>query len=164
MVMRGTLVLGGVSRFGRSLASAAGMAIPTVDQLIMTSVVDNVYDVFAKSGKIGDVTVERTLNPSPPGSRPMLVSEHGQAYHLASARETERREILLDFAWTGQSLTSNYQVLKIDPAQTDALIISHGHADHYGALPDLASAQRGRMKPGLTLYAGGRILFATAGR
>jgi len=41
MVMGGAIVLGGVHRFGRSLASAAGPAIPTVDQLIMTNVVDN---------------------------------------------------------------------------------------------------------------------------
>ena len=47
MVMGGTIVLGDVHRFGRSLASAAGPAIPTVDQLIMTNVVDNIYDVFA---------------------------------------------------------------------------------------------------------------------
>ena len=36
MVMGGTIVLGGVHRFGRSLASAAETAIPTVDQLGMT--------------------------------------------------------------------------------------------------------------------------------
>src|SRR5438445_12800480 len=78
MVMGGTIVLGGVHRFGRSLASAAGTAIPTVDQLIMTNVVDNIYDIFAKRGKIGDVTVQRTAYP------PMPLSEHGLAYHLAS--------------------------------------------------------------------------------
>jgi 7,8-dihydropterin-6-yl-methyl-4-(beta-D-ribofuranosyl)aminobenzene 5'-phosphate synthase len=89
----------------------------------------------------------------------MLLSEHGLAYHLASVRGTERKEILLDFAWTEQTLTTNYQVLKVDPTQADALIISHGHADHYGALPDLAKALQGRMKPGLALYAGGEDTF-----
>src|SRR5437879_4450025 len=80
MVMGGAIVLGGVHRFGRSLASAAGTAIPTVDQLVMTNVVDNIYDVFAKRGKIGDVTVQRTA------PQPMPLSEHGLAYHLASVR------------------------------------------------------------------------------
>ena len=42
MAMGGTIVLGGVPRFGQSLASAAGTTIPTVDQLIMTNVVDNI--------------------------------------------------------------------------------------------------------------------------
>ena len=153
MVMGGTIVLGGVHRFGRSLASAAGTAIPTVDQLVMTNVVDNIYDVFAKRGKIGEVTVQRTA------PQPMPLSEHGLAYHLASVRGDERKEILLDFAWTGQSLTNNYQVLNVDPTKADALIISHGHADHYGALPDLARVLHGRMPSGLTLYAGGEDTF-----
>jgi 7,8-dihydropterin-6-yl-methyl-4-(beta-D-ribofuranosyl)aminobenzene 5'-phosphate synthase len=153
------MVLGGVSRFGRSMASAAGTAIPTVDQLIMTNVVDNIYDVFAKGGKMGDVMIQRSPLPSPPGSRPTLLSEHGLAYHLASVRGAERKEILLDFALTAPSLTTNYPVLNIDPAQADALIISHGHSDHYGSLPALAAAMQGRMKPGLTLYAGGEDTF-----
>src|SRR4029453_2192833 len=153
MVMGGTIVLGGVHRFERSLASAAGTAIPTVDQLIMTNVVDNIYDVFAKRGKIGAVTVQRTA------PQPMPLSEHGLAYHLVSVRGDERKEILLDFAWTGQSLTNNYQVLNVDPTKADALIISHGHADHYGALPDLARVLHGRIPAGLTLHAGGGDTF-----
>jgi 7,8-dihydropterin-6-yl-methyl-4-(beta-D-ribofuranosyl)aminobenzene 5'-phosphate synthase len=153
MVIGGTIVLGGVNRFGRSLASAAETAIPTVDQLVMTNVVDNIYDVFAKSGKIGEVTVQRTA------PQPMPLSEHGLAYHLASVRGDERKEILLDFAGTGQSLTNNYQVLKVDPTKADALIISHGHADHYGALPDLVRVLHGQMPSGLTLYAGGEDTF-----
>jgi 7,8-dihydropterin-6-yl-methyl-4-(beta-D-ribofuranosyl)aminobenzene 5'-phosphate synthase len=159
MVMGGTIVLGGAHRFGRSLASAAGTAVPTVDQLVMTNAVDNIYDAFAKGGKMGDVMVQRTPLPWPTGSAPMLLAEHGLAYHLESVRGAEQKEILLDFAWTEQSLTTNYQVLKIDPTKADALIVSHGHGDHYGALPDLARTQQGRMKPGLTLYAGGEDTF-----
>jgi metal-dependent hydrolase (beta-lactamase superfamily II) len=149
-----TIVLGGVHCFGRSLASAAGTATPTVDQLVMTNVVDNFYDVFAKRGKIGAVTVQRTAL-----QLPMPLSEHGLAYHLASVHGEEWKEILLDFAWTGQSLTHNYQVLNVDPTKADALIISHGHADDYGALPDLARALHGRRPSGLTLYAGGEDTF-----
>jgi 7,8-dihydropterin-6-yl-methyl-4-(beta-D-ribofuranosyl)aminobenzene 5'-phosphate synthase len=50
-------------------------------------------------------------------------------------------------------------VLKVDPTKADALIISHGHADHYGALPDLGRVLQGRRPPGLTLYAGGEDTF-----
>lgn len=159
VIAGGTIFLGGLSRFGRSLASAAGTGIPTVDRLVMTSVVDNFYDVFAKRGKIGDVMVQRTPVPYPYGSGVMLLSEHGLAYHLESIRGAERKDILLDFALTGRSLTNNYQGLKVDPTKADALIISHGHVDHYGALLDLAQAFQGRMKSGITLYAGGEDTF-----
>jgi hypothetical protein len=81
---RGTPVLGSVNRFDRSRASAAATAIPTVDHLVMTGVVDNGYDVFAIGGKMADVTVQRIATPWPRGSRPMLLSEYGLASHLAS--------------------------------------------------------------------------------
>ena len=66
---------------------------------------------------------------------------------------------MLDFAWTERSLTNNYQVLNVDPTRADAMIISHGHADHYGALLDLARVLHGRMPSGLALYAGGEDTF-----
>lgn len=149
----GTVLLGGTGRFGSLLA--APKEVPTVNQLIVTNLVDNIYDIFAKGGKIGNVTVTRNTLPFPYGSDVMLLSEHGLAYHLQSFRGAEQKQILLDFALTPRTLTNNYQGLKVDPAQADALIISHGHVDHYGGLLNVASSLQGRGRPGLTLYAGG---------
>jgi 7,8-dihydropterin-6-yl-methyl-4-(beta-D-ribofuranosyl)aminobenzene 5'-phosphate synthase len=149
-----TFALSGVTRLTRR--AAAQSAPPSVDRLVMTSVVDNVYDIFAKAGRLDTVTVQRT--PLGRGG-PSLMAEHGLAYHLESARGGEQREILLDFALTERNLLNNYAALKVEPARADALIISHGHADHYGALPDLARLSQGKLKPGLTLYAGGEDTF-----
>jgi len=150
----GIVALGGA---GRALhgSAAAQTAFPTVDRLVMTNVVDNIYDIFAKAGRLDAIAVERT--PLGPGGA--LVAEHGLAYHLESRRGDERREILLDFSLTRLNLLNNYRVLKIDPARADALVISHGHADHYGALPDLARGAGGALRPGLALYAGGEDTF-----
>src|SRR5919109_2432154 len=124
----GTILLGGTGRFGSLLA--APKQIPTVDRLVMTNLVDNIYDIFAKSGKIGNLAVTRNNLPFPYGSDVMLLSEHGLAYHLQSFRGAEEKQILLDFALTPRTLTNNCQGLKVYPAQADALIISHGHVDH----------------------------------
>jgi 7,8-dihydropterin-6-yl-methyl-4-(beta-D-ribofuranosyl)aminobenzene 5'-phosphate synthase len=121
---------------------------------VLTNVVDNVYDIFARAGRLDAVTVQRT----PLGATPLL-AEHGLAYHIESSRGAERREILLDFSLTDISLFNNYRALKIDPFAADALILSHGHLDHYGALPALAAAGQGKVKPGLTVYAGGEDTF-----
>ena len=146
--------LGGVARLGGRPAIAQPSAPPTVDRLVLTNVVDNFYDVFARGGRLDTLTVERTpLGPSP------LLAEHGLAYHIDSTRGGERRQILLDFSLTERNLFNNYKVLKVDPAAADGLIISHGHADHYGALADYARFVQGRTKPGLTLYAGGEDTF-----
>lgn len=155
-VTGGVFALGGRTRIGGRWASAQSVAVPTVDRLVMTNVVDNIYDIFAKAGKLDTITVQRARSR---GDYIRLLAEHGLAYHLESLRGGERREVLLDFALTDLNLFHNYRALGVDPTRADALIISHGHRDHYGALPDLARAQQGKFKPGLTLYAGGEDTF-----
>ncbi len=154
-IASGAFAVGGVGRIAPGVATAQS-ALPTVDRLVMTNVVDNIYDIFAKGGKLDSITVQRA--PLLPGQTPLL-AEHGLAYHLESFRGNEKREILLDFSLTELNLFQNYRVLKVDPTTADALILSHGHRDHYGALPDLARAWEGKFKPALTLYAGGEDTF-----
>ena len=153
-VAGGAIAVGGPARGWWSTATAQPAAIPTVDRVVMTVVVDNVYDIFAKGGKLDTITVQRA-----PFVRAgdTLLAEHGLAYHLESVRGSERREILLDFALTEKNLSHNYRGLKVDPGRADALILSHGHVDHYGALAPLV--EQGVIKPGLTLYAGGEDTF-----
>jgi 7,8-dihydropterin-6-yl-methyl-4-(beta-D-ribofuranosyl)aminobenzene 5'-phosphate synthase len=153
-VASGVFAGGGIERLVR-MSSAQTLAAPSVDRLVMTTVVDNLYDIFARGGQLDAITVQRTpLSQALP-----LLAEHGLAYHLESLRGAERREILLDFSLTELNLLHNYRALGVDPGRADALIISHGHRDHYGALPALVRAQQGQLKSGLTLYAGGEDTF-----
>jgi 7,8-dihydropterin-6-yl-methyl-4-(beta-D-ribofuranosyl)aminobenzene 5'-phosphate synthase len=165
LVASGTFALGGLARFGSRPAAAQIGVVPTVDRLVLTNVVDNIYDIFAKAGRLDTITVQRT----PVGPAPLL-AEHGLAYHIESHRGAERREILLDFSLTDINLFNNYKSLKVDPYAADALVLSHGHMDHYGALPVLARVGQGKLKSGITVYAGGedtfchRVVLTPAGR
>ena len=152
-VASGVFALGSVAGAGRRVAAQSG-GVPAVDRLVLTNVVDNVYDIFAKGGKLDTITVQRAAFAR---SGDTLLSEHGLAYHLKSLRGSERREILLDFALTELNLSQNYRALKLDPGRADALVLSHGHVDHYGALAPLAA--KGAIRSGLTLYAGGEDTF-----
>ena len=152
-VASGMFAVGGVIASGRRAGAQSG-AIPSVDRLVLTNVVDNIYDIFAKGGKLDTITVQRAAFAR---AGDTLLAEHGLAYHLESFRGSERREILLDFALTELNVTHNYRALKIDPGRADALILSHGHVDHYGALAPLVD--KGAIKSGLTLYAGGEDTF-----
>ena len=59
-VASGVVALGGLAA-GRRVAAQSPTAVPTVDRLILTNVVDNVYDVFARgSAKLDTITVQRT--------------------------------------------------------------------------------------------------------
>jgi 7,8-dihydropterin-6-yl-methyl-4-(beta-D-ribofuranosyl)aminobenzene 5'-phosphate synthase len=156
-VAGGTILLGGTNRFGSF--SDAPKAIPTVDRLVLTNLVDNIYDIFAKGGKIRDLTITRNTLPFPYGSEVSLLSEHGLAFHLHSFRGAEEKQLLMDFALTPGTLNNNFKGLQVDPAKADALIISHGHVDHYGGLLDVAKNLHAQRKTGLTLYAGGADTF-----
>ncbi len=155
----GVLLRGWGSAHHAHARRQAQVSFPVVDRLVLTNVVDNTYDIFAKAGQIGSVTVQRTSVPTPPQSGIPLLSEHGLAYHLLSMRGDEQQTVLLDFALTDRSLTNNYQALSIDPTQTSVLVLSHGHLDHYGALPDLLGGLPAWAASGLTVYAGGGDTF-----
>ena len=95
----GAVALGGLGRVGWRPAAAqlAPSVLPTVDRLVMTNVVDNIYDVFAKAGKLDTITVQR----APLGTAPPLLAEHGLAYHLESTQGAGQREILLELQLDG---------------------------------------------------------------
>ena len=89
-VAGGAIAFGGPARGWWSTATAQPATVPTVDRVVMTVVVDNVYDIFAKGGKLDTITVQRA-----PFVRAgdTLLAEHGLAYHLESVRGSERREM-----------------------------------------------------------------------
>ena len=54
--------------------------------------------------------------------------------HAESKRGRETRSLLMDFGFTAEALNNNINLLAIDPAELDALVLSHGHYDHFGGL------------------------------
>jgi 7,8-dihydropterin-6-yl-methyl-4-(beta-D-ribofuranosyl)aminobenzene 5'-phosphate synthase len=149
-----TLPAGSARWLGRARASTP----PAVDRLAVRVVVDGYHDAIARSEKLGAVQVER-VGPVIDGEAKMLHSQHGLALHLESERGGETRNVLLDFGFTPEAYLGNLTLLRIDPARIDALVVSHGHLDHFGGLVALLKRDRSRMKSDLALYAGGEDTF-----
>ena len=83
-VATGTYAMRGLSRLGSRPAAAQISAPPTVDRLVLTNVVDNIYDIFAKGGRLDRVTVERTPIGAPP-SWPSTASPTTSSRHEAGS-------------------------------------------------------------------------------
>src|SRR5581483_3087357 len=81
------------------------------------------------------------------------------ALALESRLGSETRNMMLDFGYTPETLIGNMEVIGVDPAKTQALIVSHGHFDHFGGLIDFLKANRSRLPRELTLYVGGEDNF-----
>jgi 7,8-dihydropterin-6-yl-methyl-4-(beta-D-ribofuranosyl)aminobenzene 5'-phosphate synthase len=78
---------------------------------------------------------------------------------LETQRDQEQRAIMLDFGYTSAALINNIGLLKVDPSKIRALIVSHGHVDHYGGLVGFLGQYRSVLPADLKLYAGGEDNF-----
>src|SRR5215475_10965998 len=138
---------GGSAIFGSLVAALLGGAKPTraqtisgnvpeVDRATVRVVTDNYHFALSPSGKIGDVEVGRVVFPlsdQPPGK--VLLSEFGLSMHL--------------------------DTLGIDPAKLDAMVLSHGHYDHFGGMVGFLRETQGKRKPKLPLYIGSEECFCS---
>jgi len=83
------------------------------------------------------------------------------ALHVESTRGSETRQVLIDFAYTAETLLNNLLLAGIDPTKLDALALSHGHYDHFGGMVGFLLANKGKLKAGLPFYLGGEECFCT---
>jgi 7,8-dihydropterin-6-yl-methyl-4-(beta-D-ribofuranosyl)aminobenzene 5'-phosphate synthase len=137
--------------------------LPEVDRLAIRIVTDNYTAVFDPPQKLENLLVER-LGPNTVPDRPPhanLVAEFGLSMHAESHRGSETRNILVDFGYTSETLLNNMEILKFDPSLLDALVLSHGHYDHFGGLVGFLSAAKGRLKKDIPFFVGGEDCFCT---
>ena len=128
-------------------ANRAHPALPAVDRVSVTTVVDNSVDILRPDEKVA-------RRWSVPRARKIadLRAEHGLAHHVEVTRGRETARIAFDFGLTTEAMTHNFRELGLDAGAIDALALSHGHSDHFGGLLGFLSAHRRRMRPELRFY------------
>ncbi len=170
---RDILCSGGSAIFSSLIAALLGGAKPAraqtisgnvaeIDRATVRVVTDNYHFALSPSGKIGDVEVGRIVFPlsdQPPEK--VLLSEFDLSMHLETQRGNETRNVLIDFGYSSPTLLNNIDILGIDPAKLDAMVLSHGHYDHFGGMVGFLAATQGKRKPKLPLYIGGEECFCS---
>jgi len=141
-------------------ASISG-AVPEVDGLAVRVVTDSYQFAVAPGRKADGVDIQHfgwgIGGDKPPGKT--LISEFGLSMHVETRRGAETRQVLVDFGFTPEALINNADLLGIDPGALDALVLSHGHYDHFGGMAGFLRQHQGRLKAGLPLYVGGEDCF-----
>jgi 7,8-dihydropterin-6-yl-methyl-4-(beta-D-ribofuranosyl)aminobenzene 5'-phosphate synthase len=138
------------------IANAAPITVPTVDKLTVRVLLDSSFDLFFRPGELNGVRIE-----APPRTdfRQALHNEWGLSLLLESQRASDQRSMMLDFGYSPTVLLNNMNVIGVDPGKLDALIISHGHYDHFGGLQGFLDKYRAVLPDDVKLYAGGEDNF-----
>jgi 7,8-dihydropterin-6-yl-methyl-4-(beta-D-ribofuranosyl)aminobenzene 5'-phosphate synthase len=144
-------------------AEAISGSVPEVDDLAVRVVTDSYQFAVAPSAKAEGVDIQHfgwgIGGDKPPGRT--LISEFGLSMHAESRRGSETRSVLVDFGFTPQALVNNTDLLGIDAGALDALVLSHGHYDHFGGLAGFLRQHQGKLKPKLPIYIGGEECFCS---
>ena len=171
---RNVLCGGGAAVFGAMITSLLGGskparaeplsgAVPESDGLAVRVVIDSYQFAVAPSRKVESVDIQHfgwgIGLDKPPG--PTLVSEFGLSMHVQSRRGAETRNVLVDFGFTSDALINNTNLLGIEPGSLDALVLSHGHYDHFGGLVGFLRQHQGKLRPKLPIYVGGEDCFCS---
>jgi 7,8-dihydropterin-6-yl-methyl-4-(beta-D-ribofuranosyl)aminobenzene 5'-phosphate synthase len=171
---RRVLCGGGGAVFSTMIASLLGTtkavratpisgAVPEVDGLAVRVVIDSYQFAVAPSRKVDGVEIQHfgwgIGDDKPPGKT--LISEFGLSMHVESRRGDEARRLLIDFGFTPEALVNNTDLLGIEPGTLDALVLSHGHYDHFGGMAGFLRQHKAKLKHGLPLYVGGEDCFCS---
>jgi 7,8-dihydropterin-6-yl-methyl-4-(beta-D-ribofuranosyl)aminobenzene 5'-phosphate synthase len=126
------------------------MKIPALQSVTLEVLVDNFFDVFEPSrpGFVDRVVPGRLKKP--------LVAAHGLAYLITLNHQGRLSRILMDAANSPLPLFNNLEALEHDVNDIDAVLLSHGHPDHYGGLFELLAKRTG---PPLPVYLHRDVFF-----
>jgi 7,8-dihydropterin-6-yl-methyl-4-(beta-D-ribofuranosyl)aminobenzene 5'-phosphate synthase len=116
--------------YGQTLQ--AGAAVPTIDSLSIKVLMDSSHDVFLRAPAPKAVTIKRFNWPA--AFPKNLHNQWGLSLALESKAGSDTRSVLLDFGYQPEELLANVELLGVDPAKFDAIVLSHGHFDHFGGL------------------------------
>lgn len=150
-VFGGAAVLGVPGAGFISPVHAGLSSVPVVDRLTVTVIVDAYFDLLAKDEQRPTMQVKR--------GRGLIHAQHGLSLFLESGRGGDTKWAVLDYGWTPAAMTNNLKVLGIDTDRVEALVLSHGHADHFGGLLGFLEERRPRMRKDLPLYVAGDDAF-----
>jgi 7,8-dihydropterin-6-yl-methyl-4-(beta-D-ribofuranosyl)aminobenzene 5'-phosphate synthase len=138
-------------------SSAAAIEPPVVDKLNVKVLIDLTHNIFLKPSTFNGMTVTPAARAKDYTKE--LHTQWGLSYYLQSVKGGDTRTLMLDYGYTPEALLNNFELLGLDPKTVDALIVSHGHFDHYGGLIGFLDKYRSALPADVKLYAGGEDNF-----
>ncbi len=106
-----------------------------VDKVKILTLQDNYVDVAAFDGT---EIVQRALPVKDGEIKNSILAEHGFSAIVTIYADDKPRSILFDFGFSEHGAAYNADALEVDLIAIEAMVLSHGHMDHFGGLEQLA--------------------------
>ena len=106
-----------------------------VDKVEILTLQDNYIDVAAFDS---NEVVQRGMPLKDWEFNNSIIAEHGFSTLVTIATADMTRSILFDFGFSEHGAAFNADALGVDLTTVEALVLSHGHRDHFGGLEQLA--------------------------
>jgi 7,8-dihydropterin-6-yl-methyl-4-(beta-D-ribofuranosyl)aminobenzene 5'-phosphate synthase len=107
--------------------AASGIELAPVDRVELMTLVDNTIDALLPSTAAVRRAPRDTVLGGP---KSRLRAEHGFSTLVTVERDGRRQSVLFDAGLTPDVLIHNMDVLELRPTHFQAIVLSHGHADH----------------------------------
>lgn len=119
------------------------IALQPVDSVEITSVMDNVVDVFmpdqgpARRARPDSVPLRPCASMVDANVPEALLAEHGFSMMITVRKGGDSHRLLFDAGTSPDGVVENMRRLDIDPGSLQAIVCSHGHFDHTTGLDGL---------------------------
>ncbi len=119
------------------------IALEPVDEIVITTLVDNVYDGLLEGGeRTTRAPLSAGLAEAPQFETGLtavgLMAEHGFSALVSVRRGPTTTTLLFDTGLSPDAMVTNAGRIGADLSQIQAVVLSHGHFDHAGGLAGLA--------------------------
>ena len=105
--------------------------LKAVDRVEVLTLMDNFVDVLLED------TAVVTRPPKAVGEEiptDTLLAEHGLCLRVKVQHGTEKHTVMFDTGYNNIGVLHNMDMLAVDPNEMEAIVLSHAHMDHTGAL------------------------------
>jgi 7,8-dihydropterin-6-yl-methyl-4-(beta-D-ribofuranosyl)aminobenzene 5'-phosphate synthase len=134
---------------------------PTLDRVTVRVLSDSYFHQFEADATLPGAQVRRPRLATPGRLPKSLRGEWGLSLLVETARGDETRQTLIDFGYSADTLNHNVELLGLDPGRLDAMVLSHGHYDHFGGLAGFLATHGAKLKRGMPFHVGGEECFCT---
>ena len=127
--------------------STSTIPLVEVDAVNVSILCDNAIDILMTGSEVA----RRFKMSSNPFERPLPIAEHGYSVLIEVQKGDKRGRVMFDTGVSKHGILYNMDAMEVDAHDIQAIVLSHGHADHAMGLPGLLD-RLGRLGMPLILH------------